>query len=348
MHVRNTLMRTLSRIAAAVSIVAVMLACVVPARAERLESPLELMYAPGNMIVAGPLIEINPAGRIVLGRKDVLGGKDRPPDKIDVRVPVELLGTLKSGERYVIAYSMYRRDPRKPVGTVPNPEGAVVLASTGIEPALFRDTPQIRAILKLGRSERGRESRRLLDLLLVALASPDPQLQDLAAGEIALEPELAERLRNADRALLEKTARDPKAPLRVRMALLDASSRRPQEVGAWWQPAALEIVTTTPVDGYSDRASDPVSLVLMALEVLDRYSVRVPPDALKRWVWNRNPALVERVCVTLRREAPEQERSTIQLALADPKLPEPTRKFLNDHLRRLDRLHERARKEGSG
>jgi hypothetical protein len=50
----------------------------------------------------------------------------------------------------------------------------------------------------------------------------------------------------------------------------------------------------------------------------------------------------------LRREAPEQERSTIQLALADPKLPGTTLKFHNDHLRRLDLMKERARKEGSG
>jgi hypothetical protein len=103
------------------------------------------------------------------------------------------------------------------------------------------------------------------------------------------------------------------------------------------------------VDGYADKASDPVSLSLTALEVLDRYAVKVPPDALKRWIWNPNPPLVERVCVMLRREAPEQERSAIAQALADPKLPEATRKFLNDHLRRLDRMNERtkARKEGS-
>ena len=31
-----------------------------------------------------------------------------------------------------------------------------------------------------------------------------------------------------------------------------------------------------------------------------------------------------------------------QLALADPKLPAATRKFLNDHLRRLDLMNERA------
>jgi hypothetical protein len=319
-----------------------------PARAERLESPLELMYAPGNMIVAGPLVEINPAGRIVLERKDVLGGKDRPPDKVDVRVPKAVLGTLKTGDRYIVAYSLYRRDPRQAVGMALNPDGAVVLASTGIEPALFRDTPQTRAILKAGRSEHSRESRRLLDLLLDALGGSDAQLANLAAGELAFEPELGGRLRDADRARIEKVALDAKTPVLARMSLLDASSRKPKELGDWWKTVALQIVTTTPIDGYSDRASDPTSLVLMALEVLDRYSVKVPVDALKRWVWSPNPPLVERVCVMLRREAPEQERSTIQLALADPKLPGTTRKFLNDHLRRLDLMKERARKEGSG
>ena len=334
--------------AIALSITASLLACAVPAQAGRLESPLEMMYAPDTTLMVGRLIEINPAGRIVLERKDVLSGKVRPPDKIDVQVPVEVLGTLKTGERYVIAYSTYRRDPRKPVGMVGNTGGATVLASTGIDPALFSDTRQTRAILKAGNSERGRESRRMLDLLLAALAGADPQLQNLAAGEIALQPEIGEHLRDSDRSALEKIVRDTKTPTRVRITLLEASARRSKDLGAWWQPSALEIVTTTPVDGYPDKASDPVSLVLLALEVLDRYAVKVPPDTLKRWVWNANPALVERVCVMLRREAPEQERSTIQLALADQKLPEPTRKFLNDHLRRLDRLNERTRKEGSG
>jgi hypothetical protein len=136
----------------------------------------------------------------------------------------------------------------------------------------------------------------------------------------------------------------------MRALLLEAAARQPKELGDWWKETALDIVTTTPVDGYADKASDPVVLILTAFEVLDRYAVKVPPETLKRWVRNPNPPLVERVLVMLRREAPEQERPTIETALADPKLPDTTRKFLNDHLRRLDRMNERkaARKEGSG
>jgi hypothetical protein len=346
-------LRTISRLLRAIIpavTAALLLACALPARAERLESPLELMYAPDNMLVAGKLIEINPVGRIVIERKDVLSGKTRPPEKIDARVPNEVMGELKTGERYVIAYSLFRRDPRQPTRLSANPDGAVVLVSPGIEPALFRDTPTIRAILKAGSTEHGRESRRLLDLLLAALNGDDAQLQNLAAGELAYEPDLGEKLRDADRAAIEKTVRNVKTPIRVRAVLLEGAARQPKTLGEWWKSAALDIVTTTPVDGYADKASDPVFLILTAFDVLDRYAVKVPPDALKRWVWNPNPPVVERVCVMLRREAPDQERSTIQLALADPKLPATTRKFLNDHLRRLDRMNERAkaRKEGSG
>jgi hypothetical protein len=321
-----------------------------PARAQRLESPLELMYAPDASIAAGKLVEINPAGRIVIEPKEMLWGKTRPPEKLDIRIPNDALYDVKVGERYVVAYSLFRRDPRKAVGMVPNKEGAVAIVSPGIEPAVFRDTPAIRAILKAGRSEHGRESRKLAELLLEALKGTDAQLQYLAAGEFAYEPELGERLADADRAVLEKTVRDANRPVRVRMVLLEAASRMPQTLGDWWKKAAMDIVTTTPADGYPDKASDPVLLVMTAFDVLDRYSVKIPPETLKRWVWNPNPALVERVCVLLRREGPDLERPAIHEALADPKLSAATRKFLNDHLRQLDRIDERkrARKEGSG
>ena len=347
---RSRTTRALTRAVLAPLFFVLPLLLMLPARAQRLESPLELMYAPDASIAAGKLVETNPAGRIVIGPKELIWGKSKPPEKLDIRIPKDFLDDVKIGERYIVAYSLFRRDPRKAVGMVPNKEGAVAIVSPGIEPAIFRDAPAIRAILKAGRSEHGRESRKLADLLLEALKGDDPQLEYLAAGEFAYEPELGERLTDADRAAIEKTVRDAKRSIRVRMVLLEAAARMPKTLGDWWKKAALDIVTTTPVDGYSDKASDPVLLILTAFDVLDRFSVKVPPETLKRWVWNPNPALVERACVLLRREGPDLERPAIHEALADPKLSEATRKFLNDHLRQLDRIDERkrARKEGSG
>ena len=319
-----------------------------PVRAERVEPPLELLYAPGNLLVAGSVIEINPSGRLVFARKDVLGGMGRLPEKIDVRVPMSVLNDAKPGDLYIFGYSMTRADPRNPTHTIANPDGAVILTSIGLDPALFRDTPAARAILKAGRSERGRESYRLFDLLIKALAGSDRPLQNLAAGEIALAPRIGERLRESDDATIEKVARDTRTPPLVRASLLQSASERPAELGDWWQGAALEVVTTTSTGGYAAGTFDPTGLVLLALEVLDKHAVRVSPDALKRWVHGPNPPLVERACLMLRRESPALERAAIREALADPQLPGQTRKFLSDHLRRLDLLDARLKAQKGG
>lgn len=315
-----------------------------------LEAPLELLYNPGNQLVAGSLVEINPGGRLVFQRKEVLGGRARPPELIDVRAPKATLDAVKTGERYIFGYAFSRSDPRDPLRTVVDPEGPVLLTSIGLEPALFRDTREVRAILKAGRTERRRESRRFFDLLMQALAGPDRALQNLAAGELAQDREVREHLREGGQPVVERVVGDASTPSGVRSTLLLAAATRPGDFGGWWQDAALKIVETTPAGGYTPEASDPTGLVLVAFEALDRHAVRIPPDALKRWVSGDTPLLAERASLMLRRESPAMERSTIQQALADPKLPEQTRKFLSDHLRRLDRLDagSKARKDGAG
>jgi hypothetical protein len=322
--------------------------CALPAHAEHVEAPMELLYAPGNLLVAGTVADINPSGRLVFQRKDVLGGKGPLPEQIDVRVPASVLASARIGERYIFGYSLASADARDPTRTVVDPNGAALITSIGLDPALFRDTPATREILKAGRSEHGRESRRFFELLMKALASDDHSLQNLAAGEIALEPEIGERLRESGHAVVEQVARNTKTSPLVRASLLQSASERPAELGDWWQDASMDVVATTPVDGYADDASDPAGLVLLALEVLDKHAVKVSPDALARWVRSPRPPLVERACLMLRREAPALERSTIQGALADSRLPEQTRRFLNDHLRRLDLLDARLKSRKGG
>jgi hypothetical protein len=335
--------------ARAAFLVAALVLVLPSARAERVEPPLELLYAPANVLVAGPVVETAPSGRLVLRRKDVLSARERPPELIDVRVPKAALETLKPGDRVIVGYTLLRPDPRNPSRAMLNPAGAIILSSIGLEPALFRDTPQARALLAAGSSEHGRESRRLFDLLLKALAGSDTALRTLAAGEFAQDLELGERLREGHgRDVIEKVARDPQAPPGVRTTLLVAAHTRPADFGPWWADVASGIVTTTPTGGYAHPASDPEGLVLTALELLDGQA-KVPPEALQRWLRSPSPPIAERASLMLRRQSPALERSSIQQALADPTLPANTRRFLNDHLRRLDRLDARlkARKEGT-
>lgn len=320
----------------------------VPVSAEPVPPPLELLHAPGNFLVAGVVNDINPAGRVVFERKEVLSGKPAPPALVDVRVPASVLATAKPGERYIVGYSMYRPDAR--LGKMlANPDGPTLLISLGLEPALFRDAPAVRAILDAGRSEHGRESRRFHDLIMQALGGGDPQLQNLAAGEIALDRELFERVRKDGLADVERAARDPKTSVPARLLLLQTAATHAGYLGGWASAAAKEIVENTPVDGYSGGTSDLPGLVLAALEVLDLGKTEISASSLQRWLHAANPALVEQAAVMLGRVSPETERTAIADALSDPHLPAQGRLFLEDRLRRLDRqaAAAKAQKDGS-
>jgi hypothetical protein len=319
-----------------------------PVCAEPVPPPLELLHAPGNFLIVGTVAEINPAGRVVFERKEVLSGKPVPPALVDVRVPASVLATAKPGERYIVGYSMYRPNAR--LGKMlANPDGPTLLASLGLEPALFRDAPAVRAILDAGRSEHGRESRRFYDLIMQALGGGDPQLQNLAAGEIALDRELFGRVSKDGLADVERTARDPKTSVPARLLLLQTAATHAGYLGGWASAAAKEIVENTPVDGYSGGTSDLPGLVLAALEVLDLGKTEISASSLQRWLHAANPALAEQAVVMLRRLSPATERTAVTDALSDPHLPAPTRAFLEDHLRRLDgqAAAAKAQKDGS-
>jgi hypothetical protein len=340
--------RQLSALPRVLLFIATMVAGSADVLAERVEPPVELLYKPGYFLVAGIVADVDPAGRVVFERKDVLGGKGHPPQLIDVRVPVAVSQHVKRGEHYIVGYAVARADAHNPTRVVADPRGAALVTSIGLDPALFNDTPEVRALFKAGRSEHGRESRHFFDLLMKALAGHDEALQRLAAGEIALEPEIGERLRDDRSGTVERVARDARTSSAVRASLLQSASERPEDLGDWWRSLALDVVTTTPAGGYSDPSSDPTELVLLALEVLDKHAVKVAPDALVRWVGSPQPSLSERACLMLRRESPALERTTVRAVLDDPGLPDQTRRFLNDHLRRLDLMDARLKARPGG
>ena len=328
-----------------------LIAATAPALAKPIKPPLELLYSSPNLLVAGTLVEINPTGRLVFERGEVLNGEPQPPEQIDLRVSETLLADVALGQRYIFAFANLHTDRNtvdRPLAA--NRLGATLLSSTGIEPALFRDTADVRAILQAGRTEEGRDSRAFIGLLVRALDGDDAQLRLLAAGEIALDPDIRARLRRPGQSAAAKVARDAEASPVVRSLLLQSAAQWPHQLGDWWKAGALDVVTTTPTGGYARRASDPTGLVLVALELLDQRKVKVPATALKRWLHSPAPLLAEHASLMLRRESPVLERSAIREALADPQLPAQTRMFLNDHLRRLDRQEARtkARKDGTG
>ena len=334
-----------------------------PVRAVQVDPPLEALHAPGTMLVAGTLLDINPTGRLVFTRGALLSGKQEPPERIDVRVPKDLLATVKRGDHYIFAYTLYVRDPYRPDKVAVDRNGATIVSAPGLEPALFQDNRTTREIINAGRAEvephdstsaearhetSTSDDRTLLQRLLNALHGKDLALQNLAAHEIALQPDLAADLTSRDRKVLEIFVLDPKSLPSARSALLLAAAHDPKRYGAWWSEAAQAIVASTPIGGYAGPASDPSGLVLTAFELLELHGVKLQQHAVKRWVTSGSPSLAEHALLTLRQQAPAEEKPAIEEALADPALPTATRTFLVDHLRRLNLLNARLRQRKGG
>lgn len=313
--------------------VSLFLACLGHASAKPVDPPVELLYDGTNALVVGSVAEVNPAGRVVFTREEVLAGKPKPPEKIDVGVTPSVLASVKPGERYIVGYSTSRAN-RKLGRFVGNAQGPVLLVSIGLEPALFRDTPAVRALLKAGRSEHGRESSRFRKLLLEALAGNDPQLQNLAAGEIALNAEIRERIE--DKSVIERVARDPHARPSVRAQLLRAAAGDQEKLGGWWKSAAADVLENTPVDGYSAEALDLQALAMDALDLFTPIAAEAPAQALKRWLRASNPALAERAASLLHQQSPQVERSALREAADDSATPAQTRRWIEGRLGRLD------------
>jgi hypothetical protein len=305
---------------------------IVPAAraAEGMEPPLELMYAKPNTLVAGRLLKINPSGRLVFSFGDLLSGQSPPAG-------------------YIFAFSLYKQDPTRPGQWRANSSGAEILVSLGIEPALFEDTRQLRAILKASQNKAESGERRLWQDLLKALKGKNPALQNLAANQIAMDPELRELAGKRDQKAFQHLVLDQGALPSARTALLVGAQKNPEELGDWWQEAARYVLETTPVGGYASGTGDPGALVLSAFSMLEAAGQELPTKLVSRWVESTIPLASERALLALRRSDPSSERAAIRNALANQQLPEQTRKFLNDHLRRLDLLETRlrAQKEGS-
>jgi hypothetical protein len=304
--------------------------------AEPTPGPLEFLYEPANVLVAGAVVEADPAGQIVFRVDAVLNGKAQAVERLEVQVPAWAATRVRTNEKYLFGYTLYGADTRHPGRLVPRRQGALMLVSVGLEPALLRDTPEARAILRLGLHESARSSRHALDLYLRALNAPDLALQYLAAAQIAVEPEVQQRLGATDRVALEAYARNPNAAPAGRRVLLEAAYQAPRRFGSTWAAGvASALVTTAPLDGYDDPAPGLGELVRTAFTILENSPTVLPAASLARWAHSDNPALAEAALLLLRRQARDAERPAIEQALGDPHLAPETRTFLLDHLRRL-------------
>ncbi|MBL8299280.1 MAG: hypothetical protein JNN30_13155 [Rhodanobacteraceae bacterium] len=296
----------------------------------KIKPPGAVLLEATTSVAAVEFAEAGVEGRMVFRRIEKLGGDAEIPELIDLAVPASLRRIVLPGERYLIAYSLFRREAEQiQVSRL----GAQLLVIPGLEPALLRDNAENRAIFAWQPDTDPAAARKRLPQLLALLQAHDPQRQNFALSEIVLRPQLAEALDARARKALLRFAANPDANTNARARLLHAAVSQPDLFGkSGWKDVALTVLATTPVQVQDSEGN--ASLVRFAFELAERDRIATSAPVLERWLGGDNAALAEMALLALRRQHPARELPALEQALSLSLLPAGTREFLLDHKRR--------------
>lgn len=304
--------------------------CAASAFAAKVKPPAAILRENTTSLAAVEFAEAGVEGRMVFRRIEPLGGDAEIPELIDLAVPAEVRQVVLPGERYLIAYTVFRREAEQiRIARL----GAQLLVTPGLEPALLRDTPENRAIFAWQPGADESAVRKHLPDLLAMLEARDTQRQNFALSEIVLRPQLSDALDARARKTLQRFAANREANTNARARLLQAAVSQPDVFGRdGWKTIALDVLATTPV--LVQTVEGNASLARFAFELAERDRIALPLPVIERWLTGDNASLAELALLALRRQQPARELAALEQALSLSLLPAGTREFLLDHRRR--------------
>ena len=283
-------------------------------------------------------------GRLVFEVEERLHGSDEiDGDRIEIAAPVWVSDTLTVGDRYLVGYTPFIRDPQRVRVMIVSPRGPRLLVTPGLEPALYPDEPTYRELLAFGDGGHIAQREDAIPTLLEWLQGEEAPLQTLAAAQLVHDPKLAPRLSRADISTVKDAFANTGLTWSARNWLYELARRHPDRFGTrWLRRAGIEVLATAPVTSYTAPVN-PGDLVAGVFLQADIDGWKVPEAALARWLRSDSPAMAEQALLQMRRQDPALEREHLDRALAEADLVPAVRTFLQGHSDRLTRMRERQR-----
>ena len=311
---------------------AVLLVTAPMAMAARIDPPSIALGRATTTLVVARFKETGPGDRLVFVTERTLRSEAEVPAWIDIAKP-DLIEAPRVNERYVLAYTVVKSDALK--RTVANTRGPMFLATPGLEPALWKATPQTETLVTWTIGDDPAAVRAALPRLLALLRDRDPRLQDFAAAELAYRPALLRTLDAGEQRRLRGFVATRSAPAVARARVLLAALQMPA-VGrsqTAWDDEAGRLLRARDAAGSPGDAA----LVLDAFRYFESRDMALPAATLRRWLTSAEIAHVEAALASMRQHAPAEERDAVATALARHDLPGPTRTFLLGYRERLER-----------
>lgn len=282
-----------------------------------------------NQIAIVEIVEALDSDRVRCWRIGELWGA-ASEDQIDIRFGAAA-ETVRPGERYVIAYSRFRRNPLLRGIRELDPNGPSVVELAVVGKAVFPDRPEVR--LLFGDRPEEAEAERHLAAALTLTDSEDERLRRFAIAEIALDRELRSLVAAKDGERLQAVIADPAAAEIDRELLLLAAAFFPESSRSWLEETAAAILRegdSTELDLGSLRPA----LILRALETLAPAITAENQTLFARWLSSNAPGVVKAALAALDDYDTEVARRHVLHVLEEPDLESPAHRALIDYLNR--------------
>lgn len=317
------------------------LSCILPLMAARVLPPLQALRHPNITLVVverpdAPVIDHRMAVRVV----ERLRGDPDVPDETELLVAKGDEKAVEPGHKYLLFYSDVERVSFKPGKEVRRPDRRLLLHIDGADPAVFPDTPEMRALLDPEHAEIEQDPRYRA-VVMEGLHSNDPAMVDLWSAEWEFRPATFAEVRASEvellRGIVENPAQRPFARARI---LLTAARRTPASLGPWYATSAgvvLEEIRPAQLPENTGLSQ----LVYASLSVAENNPHLAEAHKLEKWL-RATPPLAEKAALALRAIDPELEREAVRRAIADEQIPARTRTFLSEHLERLELAGSRS------
>ena len=319
-----------------------LLTCSQYAWAGEVKPPLQALRHPNlTLIVAEPLGSPSAEGSMSLRVLERLQGDADVPDEIEVLVDAGDSEAVENGERYLLFYSDVERVSFKPRTEVRRPDRRILLHIEGAGPAVFPDTPEMRALFGPEHIEI-EQSPQYREVVMQGLASEEPQMVDLWSAEWALRPATFSQVRPEEIDLLSEIVENPLQMPSARARILSiAAERTAPDADPWYATSAMVVLSET------DPAELPTNTGLSQLIYASLLVAQNNPDPsqiaeLEKWL-KAAPPLAENAALALRAIDSNLERQAVQDAIVDAGTPEQTRTFLTEYLRRAELAASRSR-----
>lgn len=305
-----------------------------PSMADRVLPPLEALRHPNLTLVVverldAPVVDHRMPLRVV----ERLRGDPDVPDEIELLVQAADDRIIETGKIWLVFYTDVERVNFKPGLVGRRPDRRSLVRVEGADPAVFPDTSAMRELL--GPEHAGvEEGAHYRDVVIEGMHSDDPAMVDLWSAEWALRPgifpEISPDQVSLLRGIVEDAAQRPSARARI---LFVAGQRTPPELGPWYATSATVVLEETNPAQLSE-GTGLSQLIYASLRVVQNNPEAGNAPILKKWL-RTTPPLAENAALALRAIDPELEREAVVSAIADEAIPEQTRTFLSEHLRRL-------------